>query len=58
MDYDSYESTSEIAYSEDSGDTEDYGFDGGSDEPPRARQVCRSQAPSQAAKGKRQRTRL
>ena len=39
MDYDSYDSASEIAYSEDSGDTGDYGFDGGADEQPRARQV-------------------
>lgn len=39
MDYDSYDSASEIAYSEESGDTGDYGFDGGADEQPRARQV-------------------
>lgn len=43
MDYDSYDSASEIAYSEDSGDTGDYGFDGGADEQPRARQVRRCQ---------------
>ena len=58
MDYDSYESTSEIAYSEDSGDTGDYGFDGGSDEQPRARQVSGNQASSQAAISKRQRMKL
>ena len=40
MDYDSYEdSASEIAYSEISGDSGDYGYDVGSDEQPRARQV-------------------
>ena len=40
MDYDSYQdSESEIAESEVSGDSGDYGFDGGSDEQPRARQV-------------------
>lgn len=39
MDYDSYDSTSEIAYSDDSDDTGDYGFDGGADQQPRARQV-------------------
>ncbi len=39
MDYDSYDSASEIAYSEVSGDSGDYGFDGGSDDQPRARQV-------------------
>ena len=43
MDYGSYDSASEIAYSEDSGDTGDYGFDGGADEQPRARQVRGSQ---------------
>ena len=42
MDYDS-DSASEIAYSEDSGDTGDYGFDGGADEQPRARQVRQCQ---------------
>ena len=40
MEYDSYDSASEIAYSEISGDSGDYGFDAGSDEQPRARQVC------------------
>ena len=39
MDYDSYDSASEIAYSEGSGDTEDKGIDGGAHEKPRARQV-------------------
>lgn len=39
MDYDSYDSASEIAQSEVSGDSGDYGYDGGSDEQPRARQV-------------------
>lgn len=39
MDYDSYDSASEIGYSEVSSDNGDYGFDGGSDEQPRARQV-------------------
>ena len=39
MDYDSYDSGSEFAYSEESGDTGDYGFDGGADEQPRARLV-------------------
>lgn len=43
MDYDSYDSASELAYSEGSGDTEDYGFDGGADEQPRARQVMACQ---------------
>ena len=43
MDYDSYDSASEIAFSEDSGDTGDYGFDGGADEQPRARQVSECQ---------------
>lgn len=43
MEYDSYDSASEIAYSEDSGDTGDYGFDGGADEQPRARQVSERQ---------------
>lgn len=39
MDYDSYDSASELAYSEGSGDTGDYGFDGAADEQPRARQA-------------------
>jgi len=39
MDYDSYDSASEVGYSEVSSDNGDYGFDGGSDEQPRARQV-------------------
>lgn len=43
MDYGSYDSASEVAYSEDSGDTGDYGFDGGADEQPQARQVSERQ---------------
>ena len=39
MDYDSYDSASEVGYSEVSSDNGDYGFDGGSDEQPRARQA-------------------
>ncbi|DBA71150.1 hypothetical protein WJX79_002426 [Trebouxia sp. C0005] len=39
MDYDSYDSASEIGYSEVSSDNGDFGFDGGSDEQPRARQA-------------------
>ena len=49
MDYDSYDSASEIAYSEGSGDTEDYGFDGGADEQPRARQVRALHVPMRPA---------
>ena len=49
MEYDSYDSASEIAYSEDSGDTGDYGFDGGADEQPRARQVSERQLGSSRA---------
>lgn len=45
MDYDSYDSASEIAQSEVSGDSGDYGYDGGSDEQPRARQVNKISAP-------------
>ena len=51
MDYDSYDSASEIAYSEESGDTGDYGFDAGADEQPRARQVRQWSTGSSHAKG-------
>lgn len=49
MDYDSYDSASEIAYSEESDTTGDYGFDGGADEQPRARQVGQCQPASSHA---------